>query len=78
MGKLRNRIPELLAMKEIRDKKRYTQHEMALGTGITDISISRFMRAETLDNITYVNALALAQWLGVTMEELTERESDEN
>jgi transcriptional regulator with XRE-family HTH domain len=77
MGKLRNRIPELLALKEIRDKKRYTQHEMALGTGLTDISISRFMRHETLDNITYASALALAQWLGVTMEELTEQESSD-
>jgi transcriptional regulator with XRE-family HTH domain len=76
MGKLRNRIPELLAMKEIRDRTRYTQRDIAQGTGLTDISISRFMRHDTLDNITYASALALAQWLGVSMEELTERESD--
>ena len=74
MGKLKNRVPELLALKEVCDKTRYTQREMASGTGLTDISISRFMRAETLDNITYASALALAQWLGVTMEELTEQE----
>ena len=78
MGKLKNRLPELLALKELRDKARYSQHDIALGTNLTDTAISRFMRYDTLDNITYASALALAQWLGVTMEELTEQEADEN
>ena len=38
----------------------------------------RLMPYETLDNISYASALALAQWLGVTMEELTKQENDEN
>ena len=76
MGKLRNRLPELLALKELREKTRYSQHDIAVGTNLTDTAISRFMRHDTLDNITYASALALAQWLGVSMEELTERESD--
>jgi transcriptional regulator with XRE-family HTH domain len=76
MGKLLNRIPELLIAKEMRDTKRYSQRDLAAGTGLTDAAISRFMRYETLDNISYSSALALAEWLGVTMEELTKRESD--
>jgi transcriptional regulator with XRE-family HTH domain len=65
MGKLVNRIPELLARKDIRDKKRYSQRDMARGTGLSDNAISRLMRYKTLDNIPLHAILALADWLGI-------------
>ena len=76
MGNFRNRIPELLIAKEMRDKKRYSQRDLAEGTGLTDAAISRFMRYESLDNIAYSSALLIARWLGVSMEELTEEVDD--
>jgi transcriptional regulator with XRE-family HTH domain len=76
MGKLKNRIPELLIEKERRDKKRYSQRDMAKGTNLTDTAISRFMRYETLDSIAYSSALVMARWLDVSMEELTEEISE--
>jgi transcriptional regulator with XRE-family HTH domain len=74
MRKLKNRIPELLIEKERRDKRRYSQRDMAKGTNLTDAAISRFMRYETIDSIAYGSALVIAEWLGVSMEELSERE----
>jgi transcriptional regulator with XRE-family HTH domain len=76
MGKFKNRIPILLIAKEMRDKKRYSQHDMAQGTGLTDTAVSRFMRHDTLDNITYASAIVIARWLGVSVEELSEEISE--
>jgi transcriptional regulator with XRE-family HTH domain len=67
MGKRKmvNRIPEYLARKELRENKRYSQHEMALGTNLTDNAISRILRYETLDKISFASIVAIADWLGV-------------
>ena len=70
MGKLKNRIPELLQLKGIRDKKRYTQKEMAIGAGLYEGAVSRIMRYETLDNVPFSHVLAVARWLEVPVEEL--------
>ena len=43
MGKLKNRIPELLQLKGIRDRKRYLQKDLAEGSGLADSAISRLM-----------------------------------
>ena len=74
MRKWNNRIRELLTLKELRDKTRYTQRDMAQATGLTDAAISRILTYETLDKLAYGSARAIAEWLGVTMEELAERE----
>ena len=73
----KNRILELLSLKELRDKTRYTQLDIAAGTGLTGAAISRIMRQENINNLTYMSAKALAQWLGVSMEELGQEEADE-
>jgi transcriptional regulator with XRE-family HTH domain len=65
MSKLVNRIPELLARKELRDNKRYSQRDMARGTQLSDNAISRVLRYETLDNVSFGILLAIADWLGV-------------
>ena len=65
MGKLKNRIPELLARKEIRDNTRYSQRDMARGTDLSDNAISRIMRYDTLDNVSFGSLIAIADWLGV-------------
>jgi transcriptional regulator with XRE-family HTH domain len=77
MGKLKNRIPELLQVKGIRDKKRYTQKEMAIGAGLYEGAVSRIMRYETLDNVPFSHVLAVARWLGVPVEELIYEEVSE-
>jgi transcriptional regulator with XRE-family HTH domain len=65
MAKLLNRIPELMARKDIRDNKRYSQRDMARGTGLSDNAISRLMRYETLNNASFAHMLAIADWLGI-------------
>ena len=76
MGKLKNRIPELLQRKGIRDNKRYTQKEMAIGAGLYEGAVSRLMRYNTLDNVPLSHALAVARWLEVHVEELVREEDD--
>ena len=70
MGRWKNRIPELLQLKGIRDRKRYTQKEMAQGCGLAESAISRLMRYEALDNVPFSHILAVAKWLEVHAEEL--------
>ena len=65
MRKLANRIPEFLARKELRDNKRYSQHDMAVATNLSDNAISRILRYETLDKISFGSIVAIADWLGV-------------
>lgn len=77
MRKLTNRIPELLTRKELRDKTRYSQRDVARGTGLTDAAISRILHYETLNKLAYGSATALAEWLGVTMEELAGDDASE-
>jgi transcriptional regulator with XRE-family HTH domain len=76
MGKHANRIPELLQMKGIRDRKRYTQKEMAQGCDLSEGAISRLMRYETLDNVPFSHIVAVARWLEVHAEELAYEEEE--
>jgi DNA-binding Xre family transcriptional regulator len=76
MGRLINRIPELLKEKSFRDKKWYLQKEMALGCGLAESAISRLMRYETLDNVPFSHVLAVARWLEVHVEELAREENE--
>jgi len=76
MGTLMNRIPQLVAKKDFRDNKRYSQRDIARETGLSDNAISRVMRYKTLDNVPFRNILIIANWLGITdLRELVE-ESD--
>jgi transcriptional regulator with XRE-family HTH domain len=78
MGHLINRIPQVVAQKDIRDKKRYSQRDIARGTGLSDNAISRIMRYKTLDNVPFHTILAVADWLGVTdVRELVEVSDDD-
>jgi transcriptional regulator with XRE-family HTH domain len=72
MGRLINRIPVVLAQKEVRYKTRYTQKDMADGTGLTGTAISRFMRYKTLDNVAFSSIVKLARWLEVNPLDLFE------
>jgi transcriptional regulator with XRE-family HTH domain len=77
MGRLINRIPVVLAQKEVRYKTRYTQKDMANGTGLTDTAISRFMRYKTLDNVAFSSIVKLARWLEVNPLDLFEESETE-
>jgi transcriptional regulator with XRE-family HTH domain len=78
MGKLLNRIPELIARKDIRDNKRYSQRDMARGTGLSDTAVSRIMNYKTLDNASFSHMLVIADWLGVQdLRELVKRVEDD-
>lgn len=78
MGKLMNRIPELLKEKSFRDKKWYLQKDMALGCGLSGNAISRLMRYKTLDNVPLSHVRAVAKWLEVHIEELIEEVDDDD
>jgi transcriptional regulator with XRE-family HTH domain len=76
MGRLINRIPELIQRKGIRDNKRYSQRDLAEATNLTDAGISRIMNNKTLDNISLASAYVIAKWLEVHVEELVREESE--
>ena len=77
MGTLKNRIPELMQRKGLRDNKRYSQKDLAEGTNLTTGAVSRIVNHPTLDNVAFSSAFKIAKWLGVPMEELV-RDEEEN
>jgi transcriptional regulator with XRE-family HTH domain len=79
MGRYVNKIPELLIQKMMRDKRRYSQHDVAVGAGLTDPTISRIMNYKTIDNVPFASLIQIAAWLEVSPLELYElREVDED
>jgi transcriptional regulator with XRE-family HTH domain len=72
MVKYINKIPWLVSQKEVRDRERYKQKEIAKATGLSESMISRLMREEELSAINYVTARIIARWLGVSTDELAE------
>jgi transcriptional regulator with XRE-family HTH domain len=79
MGRYVNKIPELLIQKMMRDKRRYSQHDMAIGTDLTDSTVSRIMNYKTIDNVPFASLIQIAVWLEVSPFELYElRDVDED
>jgi DNA-binding Xre family transcriptional regulator len=76
MGRLINRIPELLQIKGLRDKTRYLQKDLAEGSGLAQSAVSRLMRYDTLDNVPFSHVVAVAKWLEVHVEELAYEEDE--
>jgi transcriptional regulator with XRE-family HTH domain len=76
LAKMTNRIPSLLARKEMHDNKRYTQRDIARDTNLTESLISRTMRSKTLDSLSLADAYMLAEWLGCSIYELFELADD--
>jgi transcriptional regulator with XRE-family HTH domain len=77
MGRLINKIPAQLIYKEVRHMQRYTQKEMADGTGLTGSAISRILKYKTLDNVPIGSLLKIAEWLEVSPLELFEVSAEE-
>jgi transcriptional regulator with XRE-family HTH domain len=69
-----NQIPLLVSEKEVRDKRRYKQKEIAIASGLSEAIVSRLMRETEISGITYTTARMIAEWLGVSMEELATAE----
>lgn len=65
-----NKIPRLLTEKELRDDRRYKQKDIANGTGLSEGMISRVMNDKDISMLSYGSAKVIAEWLGVSMEEL--------
>lgn len=72
MKKLLNKIPSLLAAKEMRENKRYTQRDMAQETDLTESLVSRTMRNEVIDTLSLIHAHAIADWLECSIYDLFE------
>ncbi len=70
MTKQFNKIPMLLSQKELRDGRRYKQQDMVNGTGLSKSMISRVLSDNDISSLTYESAKVIANWLGVSMEEL--------
>jgi|GEM_PF-2623823 len=60
----------LLAQKEIRDRKRYTQKEIADETGVSQSMISRIANGKEIEALSVGKALLIAEWLGCNISEL--------
>jgi transcriptional regulator with XRE-family HTH domain len=76
MVKYVNQIPVLVSEKEVRDKRRYKQKEIAIASGLSEAIVSRLMREPEIGGITYTTANMIADWLGVAMEELASKEQE--
>jgi transcriptional regulator with XRE-family HTH domain len=77
LPKLRNKILSMLALKEFRDNRRYTQRDIAKGTNITESLISRAMRSKTLDHLSLYDAHTIADWLECSIYDLFEVSDEE-
>jgi transcriptional regulator with XRE-family HTH domain len=75
MPALANNIQFMLARKEMRDRKRYKQIEIAHATGLTQSVLSRMMSSSDLSNVTLGSAKLLAEWLGCSIDDLIKDES---
>ena len=76
MAKYLNNIPLLVSQKEVRDKRRYKQKEIAIESGLNEPMISRLMREPEIGGITYATARAIAEWLGVSTDDLATKEQE--
>lgn len=68
--KLMSRLPELLAAKEIRDKRRYSQKEIADAAGLSESMVSRFMKGDGVEGTAVGRVKRLANWLGCSIDDL--------
>ena len=53
----------LVAQKEIRDKRRYTQKEIAEFAGVSEAMVSRWMRGIGISNARMDNVVKMCVWL---------------
>jgi DNA-binding Xre family transcriptional regulator len=69
MSKLMSRFAVLVAKKEIRDNKRYTQAEIANATGLSPSSISRLMKGD-IEGASMKTVRVICEWLECEVGEL--------
>lgn len=72
--KLMSKVPGLISAKEVRDNKRYKQSEIADQTGLSESTVSRLINGANIETVSLGKAVILAEWLGVPVTELFERE----
>lgn len=72
MEKRENRFVALLAEKDKRDNKRYTQREISQATGVRTTTISRLVHGEegVLETMNVKTLIALAKFLGCQLSDL--------
>jgi transcriptional regulator with XRE-family HTH domain len=76
MLKFVNRIPVLVSEKEVRDGRRYKQRDIANGTALSESMISRLMREPDISGVNYASARIIAEWLGVSTDDLAIKEQE--
>ena len=79
MEKRENRFVALLAEKDKRDNKRYTQREISQATGLRTTTISRLVHGEegVLETMNVKTLIALAKFLGCQLSDLLPTGTDE-
>jgi len=60
----------LLAQKEVRDRRRYTQHEIADACGVSQSMVSRMKRSHNIESITLKHIRKFAEFLSCEIGEL--------
>jgi transcriptional regulator with XRE-family HTH domain len=73
----RSRMPILLAEKEMRDKRRITQREIARETGLARATIGSWMSHEGMPRLDAGTVKALMDYFDCSIENLVTVESDE-
>lgn len=63
MAKVMTNFQELLALKEAKQKSRYTQKEIADGVGVSESMVSRMMNGKGIEKMSLENIAKFAKWL---------------
>lgn len=71
MGAYMWRFEELLYLKQSRDKRRYTDKDIAQELGVSHLTVWRW-RNVPADNLPLDRVVQIANWLGVGIEELVQ------
>jgi DNA-binding Xre family transcriptional regulator len=76
MAKVLSRFASLVAQKEIRDNKRYKQHEIALELKVSPSTVSRWLKGDNMQRITLETAAEICEWLECDLPDLIQIERE--
>lgn len=67
---LRSRLRQLVSDKENAEQRRIPQTEIAVATGLTEATVSKWMSFKAFTRIEASAAVALCQWVPCTLDQL--------
>jgi len=70
-------FPLLVTQKEVRDKRRYSQREIAVALGVSEPTVSRWMNGKRIENTSIKIVMKLCNWLDCDLRDLVYTEATE-